>query len=400
MKPTRLLACLVYVTAVISGWLYGLHWKNTAQSSNTEKDTTEESSVIREQEEEIELLREENAVLRSLAQGGGDYPISAEQQAFIEDQLGLKFRSTPRVKKASPEELSDAVLGELTHLYGESGLDERSILWGLLGLIPLEQNVRGQFHAVGTEGIRGTLSADGILIAADFDSEHVRDASALVRLLAQLLIDQYLVTPPSASDDTRWAHVALRDGLAAQVTSAFQARQARLLGTLSTGGDSRSAELLASMPTFVQEVILFPPQYSLNYLDSESLTPRELLENPPVSTAQIFRPGYERQAGTLGQLGLYGLLRQSLSAEEALALSSSWQDDLIKYEENSSSWEVTVSTVEDARLIVAAAKTTLEASFPRGEQETLPLFLQRDWKVLQEGNRVVMINNSVETPAF
>lgn len=396
MKPAVVLGSLVATSIAVSGWIYGLHWRGAAAGGSAPVEDEATARQMAQLEDEIAALHRENKVLRSLAQGGGDFPISADQQAFVEDQLGLSFRSSPKVKKASQEALRDAVLGELTHQYGESGLQERSHIWGLLGLIPMEQNLRGQLHAVGVERIRGTLSAEGALIPADFDPEHVRDASALVRLLAQLLIDQYLTIPAGASDDSRWALLAVRDGLAGKVVAAFQARQARLLGTMGSAADVGAAELLTSLPAFVQELVLFSPRHGLAYLDARKESTREILNNPPLSTADFFQPGEKQRPGDLGQLGVYGLLLQTMEAPDAAKLSDNWRSDRVIYENDRITWKISTQSEESAKTIAAAAKDVLGASFPFEAQKEIPLYLRRRWNVTVSGGKVTILNEPMK----
>ena len=393
LRPAGLLVALTGSAIALSGWLQVWYLKNQSTGEISRETDSAEISDLRDQ---LLSLEQENAVLRSLAQGGGDIPVPEDLIAFVETTLDLEFRSTPVVKLSTEEGIIDAALDELANIYGENGLSEREKVWSHIGLIPPEQALRGQFQAIATTGARGAISADGLVMAADFDLENVRDASALATLLGRRLVEEHMGPPPvDASDDEHWARLALRDGLAAKVTAAYRARQARMLGTLpSSPASQEAAALLESLPLFVQLVASFPARHGLFYVESSGSDAKSLTSSPPTSSAQVMSGDKAVGDGSLGQLGLLGLLGQSMEPAQAQELARSWVRDSLVYDKFSSKWEITVSSSEAAGQIAQAAKETLGALFPRDEQADLPPFMRRSWQVRQEEALITIENKA------
>ena len=142
MTSGQKLGIILAIAASSSGWIF--HYAQAPQAARN----TESSVDLDRLEDRLSAAQQENATLRSMLQGGGDVPVSTELQSYVEEQTGLNFSVTPKVRMASTEEMEEAVMERLEIDYGAGALERKAIAWGRLGIIPPEQNVAQQLAVI------------------------------------------------------------------------------------------------------------------------------------------------------------------------------------------------------------------------------------------------------------
>ena len=124
MRPEKILPWLLGGAVGAAGLIQGFHWRASAPPADAE----DAQGKITALENEMAMLRRENESLRSLAQGGGELPVDPATINFVEESLGLSFKSTPQVHRIAGEELRDRIIASIEARYGPHGLESRP--WG------------------------------------------------------------------------------------------------------------------------------------------------------------------------------------------------------------------------------------------------------------------------------
>jgi len=292
MSAQSLLALLIGAALAAAGWLQGWQWRQAASASDR-AELEEELELTRN---EVEILERENEALRSLAQGGGEVPVTPELLDFVADAIGLDFLSSPVVHRIAGEALRDRVVASLESRLPPNGLGHREQAWRLLGLLGPNDNFAPQMAATRSLGARSWFDPQSgeAWVTDRFDEDAIPDQAALVRALTRVLIHQHYPPPPGyPGDEPARAAEALRQGAAVAVETRFLARQAVGIGFTGSQVDSGAGDLLAALPVFVQGLATFPARQgtprATRLMDQEELL--GALHDPPQRTAWFFDEG-------------------------------------------------------------------------------------------------------------
>jgi hypothetical protein len=341
MRPQTLLPWLIGAAVGTAGWLQGLQWRNAAAA--VQSDDLE--GQITALENEVALLKRENESLRSLAQGGGEVAVAPELIDFVEQAVGMAFKSSPQVHRVAGEELRDRIVAAIEARYGPHGLDSRQQAWTLMGLLTADDRFAGQLAATKSIGARSWFDDQSgeAWVTDRFDPQAVPDQAALIRALARILIHQNHPPQPGwPGDEAALAREALHHGTAMAVENRFLARQALGIGFTGVQENRDARELLATLPSFVRGLATFPSTLGTpraeRLMDQEEI--RSALHRPPAFSADFF-PGHEHLEpqppalpATAGNLlleesaGMLGVkLWLEALGEEFPALGDAWRGD-------------------------------------------------------------------------
>ena len=389
MRPSTLLTLLVALAVAAGAFLQARQGRSAATSAAVE-DLQQEVSFL---QNEIEILRRENEALRSLVQGGGEISPDPALIEFAENALGLDFLSTPVVHQTTSEALVERVTASIESHFPPNSLDHRQQAWTLLGLLQPDDRFAPQLAATRALGARSWFdSQTGDAWVTDrFDAQSVPDQAALLRVLVRILLHQHF--PPPAShpgDEADRAREALHHGTAISIENRFLARQALGLGFTGTQVDSGAAELLGSLPVFIQGLATFPSLLGTpraeRLLDQEEIL--QHLHSPPAHTSWFF-PGQEEKIPATPQpatapegstpvldesLGMLGLQLWLQTLEPDLApLASLWKGDRFQLTARSDSqldlrWTLELET-ESAALELAPAFLAMTGYLAQSEED-------------------------------
>ena len=375
MRPGTLLSILIGGAVGAGGILQGLKWRISATASTDLSQDTELAAL----QEEVELLRRENESLRSLAQGGGEFSVPALLVNFAQQAIGLDYKSSPVVHRVAPEELRGRVTASIESRFPPNTLDHRQVAWSLMGLLTPEDRFAPQMAVTRSLGARSWFDdqvGEG-WVTTSFDEQSIPDQSALLRTLVRILLHQHYPPQPGyPGDEADRARTALHHGAAMAVENRYLARQALSIGfTGSTADDGGMADLLASLPVYVQGLATFPSEYGLPYarrlMDQEELL--GALHKPPLSTAVFYteenleaqsplqtpasssEPVIHESAGMLGLRLWLATINPELT-DAALAWRSD-RYDLVAHSDVAMDliWQIQLSNEKDAQTVLQAA---------------------------------------------
>ena len=380
MRPEKILPWLLGGAIGAAGLIQGFHWRASAPRAGAE----DAEGKIVALENEVEMLRRENESLRSLAQGGGELHVDPATIDFVEQALGMNFRSNPQVHKIAAEELRDRVIASIEARYGPHGLDSRQQAWAMMGLLTVDDRFAAQLAATKSVGARSWFdeqSGEG-WVTDRFDPQSVPDQAALIRALARILIHQN--NPPAPGwpgDEAAIAREALQHGTAMAVENRFLARQALASGFTGAQENTDARELMASLPVFVRGMATFPSALGLpraeRLMDQEEILPA--LHKPPVISADLFpeheglvaappelpaTPGNMLLEESAGMLGLRLWLEPL--GEEFTPLADGWRGDRYRLHATSDTdvhllWDIRFDSEESADDFAKAALSMVSA---------------------------------------
>jgi hypothetical protein len=380
MRPQTLLPCLLGAAIGAAGWMQALHWKSAVPAAADDDSAARVVAL----EGEVELLRRENESLRSLAQGGGDFQVEPELITFVEQALGLNFRSSPQVHQIAVEELRGRIQATIEARYGPHGLDSREQAWKLMGLLGSEDRFGPQLALTKSEGARSWFdeeSGEG-WVTNRFDPQSIPDQAALIRTLARILIHQN--HPPAdgwPGDEPAMSREALQHGTAMAIENRFLARQALATGFTGAQEDQGVRGLLESMPAYIRGLATFPSALGLKLagrlMDQEEILSG--LDKPPRITAAYFpagegieanppalpaTPGNQLVEESSGMLGL-NLWLEPLGDESA-PLADAWRGDRYRLFATGDTevhlvWDLRLDSEKSADAFSAAARSMVSA---------------------------------------
>lgn len=381
MRPQTLLPCLLGAAVGAAGWMQALHWKSAAP---TQADDDSAARIVA-LEDEVALLRRENESLRSLAQGGGDFKVEPELITFVEQALGISFRSSPVIHQIAVEELRARVQATIESRYDTHGLDSREQAWKLMGLLGAEDRFAPQLALTKAEGARSWFdeeTGEG-WVTNRFDPQSIPDQAALVRTLVRILIHQE--HPPADAwpgDEIANSREALYHGTAIAIESRFLARQALATGFTGAQEDQVVRGLLDSMPAYIRGLATFPSALGVR-LASRLMDQEEILsglDQPPRFTAAYFPAGQEIEKPNLPPLpatsgnqlveesaGMLGLtLWLEPMGEESAPIADGWRGDRYRLFATSDTelhlvWDVRLDSEKSADAFSNAARSMVSA---------------------------------------
>ncbi|MDA8964751.1 hypothetical protein N9H09_01065 [bacterium] len=412
MSPERIFQSLSAAGLIVGAWLYGDYWKKTGASQSSDESIT----ALRAQNSELTLendeLKGELAQVRSmLAQG--PFPVPEDLIAYVEKDLGMVFLKAPNVKRDSPATLKNIAEKNLKFTRGESGLILENIAWELLGFIPSDQNLLGQWIAIETEDTRGIfdLTNGKILLSDSFDPQSIPDSAILARLLAMQLAYQNHPHKEWPTRDSWQAWQATFLGAAEATRQRYQRSRSVTEGGV-TWKDPEQArdDLLNQLSAALQGFANFPfldgqDHASHHYIDSREAY-RKMFREPAETTAEIIHPerpqleytkiSFEEKPGlilgedSIGELGLRIWLEAFLGTQPASDLAKSWRGDRYQLiEENEKPiliWHLEMATAKSAETLVAEVRRLISPSI----KETQP---RRSIEITSQGTRVTFTNS-------
>lgn len=380
MRPEKILPWLLGSALGAAGLIQGWHWRSVAPRQGAD----EAEGRITALENEIALLKRENESLRSLAQGGGEVNVDPATIDFVEQALGMDFRSSPQIHRIAGEELRDRIVASIEARYGPHGMDLRQQAWSFMGLLNSEDRFASQLAAMKAVGARSWFdeqSGEG-WVTDRFDPQSVPDQAALIRALTRILIHQsYPPAPGWPGDEAAISREAIQHGTAMAVENRFLARQALASGFTGAQDNADARALIANLPVFVRGIATFPSLYGLpraeRLMDQEEILSG--LHRPPPISADFFPEHEELEAnppalpGTPGNMlleesvGMLGLrLWLEPLGEEFVKLPGSWRGD--RYRVHSTSdmdvhliWEIRLDSPEAADALLKAGLSLVSA---------------------------------------
>ena len=412
MSPERVFQSLSAAGLIAGAWLYGDYWKKTGASESNSEGATALRAQNSELTLEIDKLKSELAQVRSmLAQG--PFPVPEDVIAYVEKDLDMVFLKGPNVKRDSPATLKNIAEKNLKFTRGESGLMLENIAWELLGFIPSDQNLLGQWIAVETEDTRGIFdfTSGNILLSETFDPQSIPDSAILVRLLAMQLAYQ---NHPHKEWPTRDAWQAWQATFlgAAEATRQRYRRSRSVTEGGVTWKDPEQArdDLLNQLSAALQGFANFPfldgqDYASHHYIDSREAY-RKMFRKPAETTAEVIhsnRPQleyaeieFEETSGlvlgedSIGELGLRIWLEAFLGTQPASDLAKSWRGDRYRLIEKDEKpiliWRLEMATAKSAEALVTEARRLIFPSM----KEVQP---KRKIEITSEGNQVTFTNS-------
>ncbi len=345
-SPQNLLPWLLGGAVGIGGILQGLHWRSTASGGEVEFIENQLRMVT----EENEILQRENDSLRSLVQGGGEFPVPQELIDRAEKEFGLTFVSSPVIHRIDSDGLRSRISAAYESRFGPGGMDYRQQAYAVIGWIGAQDRLLGQLTAVRSVGARSWFDegAGEGWVTDRFTVEEIPDQAALVRLLARILLHQHF-PPPGVypGDDPARAREALHQGAAAGSEARYYAANARSIGFIPMRENNEAEQLLENLPPFIQGLTTFPVIEGKGLADTLHVQGTEellaALRDPPATTREIFLPGEPVPASgemdmpetpgepflseSAGQLGLRLWLEPLGDVGAALEIASDWKND-------------------------------------------------------------------------
>lgn len=426
LPPKTLLPLLLGGAVGLGGILQGLHWRSVASSPGI----ADLEAQLRIATEENDLLKRENQSLRSLAQGGGELAVPREVIDRAEKEFGLRFLSSPVIHCIAGEELRDRVAAAIESRFGPAGIDDRQEAWRLIGWLGPDDDLLAQLTVVRSAGARGWFDdVTGEAWVTDrYDVESIPDQATLVRLLARILLHQNFPPPPAyPGDDAARAREALHQGAASGSEARFYALSARSIGFMPLQENKEVEQLFNSLPPFIQSLTTFPVVEGKGLADTLHVQGNEVFHNafrnPPQTTRAILLPALKEVPDLLempatpeepyldesaGQLGLRLWLEPMGDAEEALEISSCWQNDrylLIPDGEASAAviWDIELESEDAADRLQAAALTRIAAMAETSETpaigKTVTTTAKRHLRISRPSVKRVRFLNT-DTPAL
>ncbi len=298
ISDKQLLTLLIGAAMGAGGWLYRFE-----KSGGTSSEALE--NQLRIAQEEIAMLAEENASLRSLAQGGGEFSVPQEMISIVEKDYGLKFLSSPVVHRVASEELGYRIEAAIESRLGPQGVDDRQeaylrIGWLRDGDALLEQSVA--VRSVGALVWFDEQLGEG-WVTDRFNMKNIPDQAAMKRLLVRILLNQHFPAPVAyQGDDAARAREALHAGAASGAEARFFANSARSIGFMPMTNNSAAERLMLTLPPFIQGLTMFPVISGRALADTLFVKGVEpftaAFRNPPQTTHELVFPAEGKKAVT------------------------------------------------------------------------------------------------------
>ncbi len=217
-------------------------------------------------------------------------------ETYVEDTLGLQFKTTPEILRVSQEIFLDKITENLASQFGSGGLARRSRALELIGFYEFAgHSMLDGLVALQSIGVRGWLDErEGQLyIPNDFNEEEIEDRVILHGLLSRLLIHQH--SPPvigRLSDDEWIAQSGLHSAIAESMKAKMR-DESRGAFELPTPLVTEREALLASLPIYLSALGELPQERGIarifleTRLRTGARTLPALIEAPPQSTFEL-----------------------------------------------------------------------------------------------------------------
>lgn len=305
-------------------------------------------------------------------------------EAYVEDTLGLRFRTTPEIHRVAQEVSLSRIEENLAAQFGPGGLARRSRALELMGFHEFAGRSMGEgLTALQSTGVRGWLDEreNHLLIPNDFNEEEVEDRVILHGLLARLLVHQHSpMVIGRLSDDERIAQSGLHAAIAESLKAKLREESREAFEVPTSLVTTREA-LLASLPIYLATLGELPQErgvariYLETRLRTESRTLPDLIEDPPQSTFELLggdpsaiapvtipAPPVDQETQleeSLGALQIQTLIEWLESYEQAQALALLWRGDRYRLFANTSGdhllwvcrWETEAAAIRAAEIL-------------------------------------------------
>ncbi len=198
-------------------------------------------------------------------------------EAYVEDTLGLRFKTTPEIHRVSQEIFLARIEENLAAQFGPGGLARRSRALELMGFHEFAGRSMGEgLAALQSTGVRGWLDEreKHLLIPNDFNEENVEDRVILHGLLARLLIHQHSPMVIGRLSDDEWI---AQSGLHSAIAESLKARlrdESRKAFEVPTSLVTTREALLASLPIYLAALGELPQERGVGriYLETRLRT--------------------------------------------------------------------------------------------------------------------------------
>ncbi len=332
-------------------------------------------------------------------------------EAYVEDTLGLRFKTTPEIHRVSQEIFLARIEENLAAQFGPGGLARRSRALELMGFHEFAGRSMGEgLAALQSTGVRGWLDEreKHLLIPNDFNEENVEDRVILHGLLARLLIHQHSPMVIGRLSDDEWI---AQSGLHSAIAESLKARlrdESRKAFEVPTSLVTTREALLASLPIYLAALGELPQErgvgriYLETRLRTKSRTLPGLIEDPPQSTFELLggdpsaitpvtipAPPVDQETQleeSLGALQIQTLIEWLESYEQAQALALLWRGDRYRLFANTSGdhllwvcrWETEAAAIRAAEILSQ-----------RHEKPDAP---RRSFSVVSQGKTTILAN--------
>ncbi|MCH2064133.1 MAG: hypothetical protein MK194_10460 [Roseibacillus sp.] len=313
-----------------------------------------------------------------------DQETGLSTEAYVEDTLGLQFKTAPEIHRVSQEIFLAKIDENLAAQFGAGGLARRSRALELIGFHEFGgHSMRDGLIALQSIGVRGWLDErEGqLLIPNDFNIEEIEDRVILHGLLARLLVHQHSPLVIGRLSDDEWI---AQSGLHSAIAESMKAKlrdESREAFELPTSLVTEREALLASLPIYLSALGELPQERGIarifleTRLRTGSRTLPSLIEAPPQSTLQLLggdpsavspvtipAPLVDQETQleeSLGAFQLQTLIEWLESYEQAQALALLWRGDRYRLFANSSGdhllwicgWETEAAATRAAEIL-------------------------------------------------
>ncbi len=234
--------------------------------------------------------------------GDGPYAdVVAKVVPKLEKQMGMAFKTPPKLERKSKAEVAAFVMKQLTSARAKEQIDGQQNAYRVLGLIPDTMNLGGLLQRLLEEQIIGYYDpATKVLYVVDGSPKLLLDQT-IAHELVHALQDQYVkvdsIQTSTENADRQGAAQAILEGQAVFEQLRLDPNVGPML--MMPGGWDRIRDVIrdgqggmpifASAPRAVREGLLFPYLGGADFVRRfiEKRSEKELLTDLPISTTQI-----------------------------------------------------------------------------------------------------------------
>ncbi len=219
----------------------------------------------------------------------------------LEKQMGMPFKTPPKLERKSKAEVAAFVMKQLTSARAKEQIDGQQNAYRVLGLIPDTMNLGGLLQRLLEEQIIGYYDpATKVLYVVDGSPKALLDQT-IAHELVHALQDQYIkvdsIQSSTENADRQGAAQAILEGQAVFEQLRLDPNVGPML--MMPGGWDRIRDVIrdgqggmpifASAPRAVREGLLFPYLGGADFVRRfiEKRSEKELLADLPISTTQI-----------------------------------------------------------------------------------------------------------------
>ncbi|MGC6426264.1 MAG: hypothetical protein ACON5H_04635 [Akkermansiaceae bacterium] len=365
MSPERVFQLLTAGGLLAGGWFYGDYHQRSGPAASDSEELAELRAENAELTVELDLLTDEIAQLRSLLKNN-PYPVPEDLIDFVTTDNGLEFKTKPLAQLSSPAELRNAAERNIELVYGKEGIEQEQLAWELIGILPPDQKLRGQWVIIETVDTKGLfdLTTGKILLAENFDPISIPDSGMLVHLLTRQLLFQNHPASSWASSEAFRAWQGVHRGAAAAAQARYLRRRTAAEEVKWDAQPETREALLNTLSSTIQGLANFPyleghDYAKLAYQDTRD-SYRNLFADPARTTARLLYPNASdtgilqsavAPSGEVGALVFRLLLEPYLGMQTANELTRKFRGDYYVLEDKSVYWTIRMESPEAAEQV-------------------------------------------------